>query len=237
VEKYARGGKKMIRVYLLVILAAILLLVIFLTKITLRLSYRKQGRDDHFVLGFSLWHGLIHYKLEIPVIKMQAYEENKVDKRPGLKPFFWPRPAYKIKTEVEGKGGKTIAEEKMKGRIPGPARLYNILSSAISRIKKYYPVLLYLFSHIKLRSFHWWTEIGTEEPPQTGILTGMAWGLKGFVLSYVYHMFAASGTKPVINVTPNFKKACFNTNLDCIFEVKIGYIIFTSFKALAIRLK
>lgn len=224
------------RAYLLVILAVIFLLVIFLTKITLRLSYRKQGRDDYFALAFTVWRGIIHYKLEIPAIKMHAHEKSQEKKRPGLKPFFLPRPAYKIRTEVEGKGGRLIAEEKMKGRIPGPARLFNILSSAFIKIMKYYPVILYLFSRVKLRRFHWWTEIGAEEPSQTGILAGTAWGLKGFVLSLVYRMFAGE-TSPAINVSPNFKKACFNTNLDCIFEVRIGYIIFTSFKALAVRLK
>lgn len=236
-EKYARGGKQVGRAFLLVIFAAIFLLVIFLTKLTLRLSYRKQGDDDYFALGLTLWRGLIHYKLEVPVIKMEPHDRPREKKRPGWKPFFWPRPAYKLQTEIEGKGGRTIAEDKKKVRIPAPARLFNILTKAVFNIKKYYPVILYLFSHVKLRRFHWRTEIGVGEPSQTGILTGTAWGLKGIMLSFIYHVFSAGGTNPVINVSPNFKKACFNTNLDCIFEVRIGYIIFTSFKALVIRLK
>ncbi|MFX4260923.1 DUF2953 domain-containing protein [Pelotomaculum propionicicum] len=225
------------RAFLPVILASIFLLVIFLTKITLRLSYRKQGKDDHFAFGFSLWRGLIHYKLEIPVIKMQDYDKEPKKERQWLKPLLWPRPAFKIKAEIEGKSGRLLSEEKKKVRIPGPAKLLNILYNAILKVKKYYPVILYLIRHIKVRRFHWRTEIGVGEPSQTGILAGTAWGLKGFVLSWVYHMLAAGVSNPVINVTPNFKKACFNTNLDCIFEIRIGYIIFTSFKALVIRLK
>ncbi|MDD4334435.1 MAG: DUF2953 domain-containing protein [Desulfotomaculaceae bacterium] len=225
------------RAYLLVILAIIFLLVIFLAKMTMRLSYRKQGRDDRFALGFTLWHGLIHYKLEIPIIKMQPYDKEANRRRPFLRPLRWLRPAFKIKAEIEGKEGRPLSTEKKKVRIPAPARVLDILHSAIIKIKRYHPVIVYLFRHIKLSRFHWQTEIGAEDPSQTGILTGTAWGIKGFVLSFAYQMFAVHEANPVINVTPNFKKACFNTSLDCIFEVRIGYIIFTSLKALAIRLK
>jgi hypothetical protein len=114
------GGKQVGRVFLPFILASVFLLVIFLTKITLRLSYRKQGRDDHFALGFSLWRGLIRYKLEVPVIKMQAYDQEPKKERQGLKPLLWPRPAYKIKAEIEGKGGRLLSQEKKKFSIPKP---------------------------------------------------------------------------------------------------------------------
>ncbi|MDD4766035.1 MAG: DUF2953 domain-containing protein [Desulfotomaculaceae bacterium] len=225
------------RAYLLVIIAIIFLLVIFLAKITMRLSYRKQGKDYHFALDFTLWRGFIHYKLERPIIKKQPYDKEADRKRPLLRPLQWLRPAFKIKTEIDGKDGRPLSAEKKKAHIPALARLFKILHNAIIGIKKYYPAILYLFRHIKLRRFHWQTEIGAAEPSQTGILTGTVWGLKGFVFSYIYRVFTAGEANPVINVTPNFKKACFNTSLDCIFEVRIGHIIFTSLKALAIRLK
>ena len=225
------------RAYLLVIIATIFLLVIFLTNITMRLRYRKQGRNDHFALDLTLWRGFIHYKLEIPVMKTQALDKQQKKKQPGLRPLLWPQPAYKIQTEIRGKGDRLIAKEKKRFQLTGVANLFNILYWAILKIKKYYPVVRYLLKHIKLRRFCWCTEIGMAEPSQTGILTGTAWGLKGFVFSYVYRMFTAGEANPVINVKPNFKTACFNTTLDCIFEVRFGYIIFTSLKALAIRLK
>ncbi len=225
------------RAYLLVIIATIFLLVIFLTNITMRLRYRKQGRNDHFALDLTLWRGFIHYKLEIPVMKTQALDKQQKKKQPGLRPLLWPQPAYKIQTEIRGKGDRLIAKEKKRFQLTGVANLFNILYWAILKIKKYYPVVRYLLKHIKLRRFCWCTEIGMAEPSQTGILTGTAWGLKGFVFSYVYRMFTAGEANPVINVKPNFKTACFNTSLDCIFEVRFGYIIFTRLNALAIRLK
>lgn len=226
------------RAYLLVILAVIFLLILSLTKITLRLRYRKLGKDDHFALEFSLWRGLIHYKLEIPFIKVQAVAEEKIRRKISPASLLRPvlRPAFKIRAELEGKGGRPIAEEKKKVFVPGPARLFNSFFNALRKFKKYYPVVLFMFERVKLSRFHWQTEIGTGEPSQTGILVGTAWGLKGFLLSLIYRLFAP-GVRPVINIAPSYEKVCFNTFLDCIFEVRIGHIILTGFKMLIVRFK
>lgn len=226
------------RVYLLVVVAAVLLLILVLSKITLRLRYRRQGKDDHFALDFSLWRGMIHYKLEIPFIEMQAVDEKKTRRNTGLLSLLRPalRPAFKIMAELEGKSGRPVAKKKKKVSAPGMGRLVNLFLNAIGKLKKYYPVILFMLKRVKLNRFHWRTEIGTGEPSQTGILVGTAWGLKGFTLSLIYRLFAP-GVRPVIHIAPSYEKACFNTFLDCIFEVRIGHIILTGFKALLVRLK
>jgi len=226
------------RLYLLVILTAIFLLILSLSKITLRLRYRRLGKDDHFALEFSLWRGIIHYKLEIPLIKLQAVEKEKTRRKISLGSLLRPvlRPAFKIRAELEGKDGRPVVEEKKKVPIPGPARLIELLLNAVRKFKKYYPVVLFMFERVKLSRFHWQTEIGTGEPSQTGILVGTAWGLKGFLLSLICRLFTP-GVRPVINIAPSYEKVCFNTFLDCIFEVRIGHIILTGFKMLIVRLK
>ncbi|NLI11937.1 DUF2953 domain-containing protein [Pelotomaculum propionicicum] len=226
------------RAYLLVILAAFFLLVIFLSKITMQLRYRRSGKDDHFALDFSLWRGIIHYKLEIPIIKKHAVEREKTGRRFSLGSLLRPvlRPAFKIRTELEGKGGRAITEEKAKIPVPGPAKMVELFLNAVRKFKKYYPTVLFMLQRVKLSRFHWQTEIGSEEPSQTGILVGTAWGLKGFLLSLIYCLFYP-GVRPVVSIKPSYDKVCFNTSVDCIFEVRIGHIIFTGFKMLVVKLK
>jgi len=228
------GGAWVSRVYLVIILAAIFLLILSLTPVKLRLRYRRRGKDDEVALAFSFWHGLFCYKLEVPVIKM---EKRKL--KPNLRPWLlrWPvlRPAFKIKTAIKGKGRRTITEEKKKFHVPGPARLMSILLDMLRRVKKYYPAIIYLLGRVHLRHFQWRTELGTGDPAPTGIIVGMSWGMKGLLLSFLYRYFSPGGAKPIVAVTPNFEKACFNTLLDCIFEVRIGYIMLTGFKALFLR--
>lgn len=212
------------RLYLVIILTIIFLLAILFTTITLRLRYWKQGENDQFTFDLSIWRGLIHYRMAIPVIKVQQPAgEQKKKLQPGFWKHLWPRPAYKIRTEEVKRRGHRL--------------LFNILYLATSETRRYYPTILYLINRVKLRRFNWSTEIGLIEPALTGMLAGTAWGLKGFVSSYFYRLFAPGRVKPVLNVRPNFKTACFNTNLDCIFAVRFGYIIFTSLKALVVTLK
>lgn len=228
----------MSRIYLLTLLAALFLLVLSLTRLRLRLYYRRRGKDDEVALEFSIWRGLLCYKLEIPVVEMKV-KKAKPKPRPLHRPLFWPvpRPVFKIKTEVEGKGGRPITEEKKKIRVPGPVRMMKIISNYILLVKKYKTAIVYLLSRVHLLRFHWKTELGTGDPAQTGFLTGLAWGVKGFILTAVYRLLSPGGARPSVAVTPNFEKACFSTTLDCIFEVRIGYIISTGFKALIIKFK
>lgn len=228
----------MSRVYLVTILVLLFLLILSLTTVRLRLRYRRRGKNDEVALEFSVWRGLFCYKLEIPVIEMKV-RKSKTKLRPRQRSLLWPvlRPAFKIKTEVEGKGGRPIAEESKKVRIPGPVRLMRIISDKIRLIMRYKPAIVYLLRRVHLRRFQWKTELGTGDPSQTGFLIGMVWGVKGFLLSLFYRLFSPGGARPVVAVTPSFDKACFNILLDCVFEVRIGYIILTGFKALILRFK
>jgi hypothetical protein len=224
--------------YLVITLVAAFLLILSLTTLRLRLKYRRRGKDDQLALEFSFWYGIIFYKLEIPVVEMNGIKA-KPAARPGNMPLRWlaPRPAFKIKTEIEGKEGQPIAEEKKKVPIPGPVRLIEIVFDTLYKIKKYMPVMIYLLRRVHLRRLHWKTDLGAGDPSHTGFLTGLAWGVKGLLLTLVYRLLSPGGARPVVVVTPKFENACFSTMLDCIFEVKIGYIIVTGFKTMFLRFK
>lgn len=222
--------------YPVIILLIIFLLILSLTTVRLRLKYLRRGKDDEFALEVSVWRGILCYKLEIPVIEMKE-KKIKPKVRPGFRRLLWPvlRPAFKIKAEVEGRGGRPIAEEKKKIRIPGPAGLIRMITDKIRLLIRYKPVIVYLLRRVHLRRFQWRTEIGTGDPSQTGFLTGTVWGVKGFLLSFIYRLLHPGGARPVVSVTPSFEEACFTTMLDCVFEVRIGYVIVTGFKALILR--
>lgn len=228
----------MSRFYLVIMLVAMLLLILSLTTVRLRLKYQRRGKDDEFALEFSLWRGIVFYRLEIPVVEMKEVKPEST-LRPRFKHLQWlvPRPAFKIKTEIEGKRGEPIVDEKKKICIPGPAKLIEMVSDTINKVKKYKPAMIYLLRRVHLRRLHWKTNMGAGDPSHTGFLIGLVWGVKGLLLTFVYRLLSPGGVRPVVVVTPNFENACFNTMLDCIFEVRIGYIIVTGFKALFLRFK
>ncbi len=216
----------MSKVYLAIIFFTALLLILSLSKAKLRLRYQRKGKDDEFAVEFSLWRGLLRSKFEVPVVKI---------KKSGLRPESRPesrrlvqrvlRPAFKIRAQLEGEGGRPIIEVKKGIHVPGPARMLAILSGQIRYYRRYKPALYYLLGRISLRRLHWSTELGTGDPAQTGVLTGALWGLKGFLLSFLYA------------IRPCFEKTCLNTNIDCILEVRLGYLFFTGIKAIFLRIR
>lgn len=228
----------MSRIYLVIALVVTLLFILSLSKMRLQIKYCRQGKDDEFVMGFSLWRGLISYKLEIPVVKIDTLDR-KGRNKPVLRRSFWrtPRPVFKLKAELEGKKGRTVAEDKRRIVIPGPARLMKLFMRAVRLANKYYPVVRYFLGKVHLHRLKWRTEIGAGDPFDTGILLGILWALKGNLLAVFYRLLHRGGARPQVAVTPSFEKSCFRTSLDCIFEVRIGYIIFTGFKALVLRFK
>lgn len=225
------------RFYLATTLIVIFLTILSLTRLRIRLKYLRRGKDDEFALEFSLWRGLVVYKFEIPVVKLTK----KKAKRSGfkLRKTAWPvpGPVFKIKAQVEGKGGRPLAEEKTKVQVPGPARLLNLFLDTVRLIKRYSPAVKYLLRNVHLQQLRWRTEFGTGDPSQTGFVAGLAWGAKGVTLSVVYRLLHRGGARPEVTVAPVFNGVCFSTWLDCIFEVRIGYIIFTGFKTLYLRFK
>jgi len=226
------------RLYVAVMLIILFLLVLSVTKVRMRLKYLRQGKDDEFSMDLSLWQGKLHYKFEVPLVEMGKKDSGrKTSTGPGRFLHSLLRPVFKIKTEIEGKGGRPIAEDKKRVRVPGPARMINLAKDMIQQYQKYKTAVFYLFNRVHLQHFQWKTEIGLSDPAQTGFLTGTAWAIKGIILSLVYRLFLTGETKPVVAVSANYEKACLNTFFDCIFEVRIGYIIFTGMKALFLRFK
>jgi len=228
------------RVYLVIIVVIVFLLILSLTSLNLRLRCRRQGKDDQFALEFSIWRGLFFYRLEIPVVELKTKREKpNPEPQPRHRPSFWPvpRPVLKIRSEVEGKGGRPFTEDQRRIPVPGPVKLVLDLYSTVRFVKRYKLAILFLLRRVHLRRLYWETELGTGDPSQTGFLTGVAWGVKGFLLTVAYRLLSPGGARPKVVVTPSFEKACFNTVLDCLLGVRIGYVILAGFKALIIKLK
>lgn len=232
----------MSRVFLTIIIVAVLLFILSLTKITLRLRYWRKQKNGKLALEYSLWLGILFYKLEIPLAKIKVEKpklEPKPKRRQDVKPLFWPvlRPAFKIWTDAGGKSKAPVTVEEKEIPVPGPASFTKMLLNTAFRVRKHHQAFIYLTGRTRLRRFQWRTEIGTGEPSLTGIINGIAWGFKGFALTHISRLFSPGGEKPFVAVVPNFQRVCFNTFLDCIFEVRIGYIILTGFKAFAVKFK
>lgn len=220
---------------LAIILVSIILLLLSLTRLRIRLQYRRQGNNDHFKVNLSLWRGLISYKIVVPVVKT----EFKDDFHPWFR-SLWPRilrPVFKIEAKVTGKNAPNPAGEGKKERVLGLPRILSLIKKGKWFLKKYMPVIRYFLGRVQLRRFQWLTEFGMEEPHVTGFLVGLAWGVKGLILSGLYRILHTGAVRPTVVITPQFEKPCFATQLDCEFEFKMGHIFLSGLIYLYISFK
>ncbi|MDD3654764.1 MAG: DUF2953 domain-containing protein [Desulfotomaculaceae bacterium] len=209
------------RAFLVFLIFFSLLLFLLLSTVRLWLSYSRQGRNDYLVIGFSVWCGLIYYQFKLPAVKLKQEK-----KQPQI--FFRARP----------EGREWWILDKGKKSMPlSLSKILNSISKSIKIWRMYRTAIDYLLDNVKLRRLTWRTELGTGDPAQTGLLTGLAWGVKGFILTVIYRLLTPGGARPEVEIAPSFQKACFKTAFDCVFEVRLGYLLITGLKALVIKYK
>lgn len=193
-------------------LLALLLLFLLLTVVRVQVSYSRRGRDDQFAVGVSAWRGLIHYTFELPEIKIEKKKR-------------WP--AIMTKTKVEQKDGDVLDKRENVISLP---KFMRTASGIVNMMRLYGKYILGLLKKVRLCRLTWHTEIGASDSSQTGLLTGAVWGLKGIVLTAFCRILSPGGATPVVEVRPRFDEACFNTVLDCAFEVRLGHLFIIGIK-------
>jgi hypothetical protein len=73
----------------------------------------------------------------------------------------------------------------------------------------------------------WLSRIGTGDSALTAVSIGLVWGLKTVFIDYLRNRYEFTET-PEVNVSGNFQSAGWGTVFNCIFRVKLGYIMIAS---------
>ncbi len=75
----------------------------------------------------------------------------------------------------------------------------------------------------------WRSVIGSEGPAITGTAIGLLWAAKGITMGYLQSTYNFKNS-PRIFVIPSFTGTTWESLFDCIFEIKLGHIIFAGIK-------
>lgn len=196
--------------YIIIVLILTLVVLLLFTKINIVIEFNKDGNNDHLVLSFFAYKGLIRHKYEIPKIGT---------KKKGI--FF---------RGVKEKGKNEKDSEKKKGFIK-----YSSIIEKVKKVKSFYEkyddilkkALEYLKPRFKINKLDLHTVIGTGNASQTAILTGMAWTVVGILLSALHNFIGIKENH--IEIKPDFAVKKLKIDLYCIFKVKIAHIIVVGF--------
>ncbi|HEY8464166.1 MAG TPA: DUF2953 domain-containing protein [Bacillota bacterium] len=78
------------------------------------------------------------------------------------------------------------------------------------------------------QSLQWSTQIGTGDSAQTAVLSGLLWAVKTTVTGWLQDKYRFV-KQPEVMVYSDYETAGLNMAFNCIFRVKLGYIIIAAF--------
>lgn len=192
-------------VWSLVILLALVLLLI-ITKLNITIDLIHDGDNDHFTIKFRALFGIVRYTINIPLVKVDIEEKEIV---------------MKEKASIGTEGNN---EKKDRARITPQDildRLHDVKELA-NHVIHLHKIIHKFLQNVYIEKFHWHTCIGTGDAADTGMISGVAWTIKGIVLQWISR-YMKWKEKPVLSITPDFYHAVSKTSLTCMIHFRLGY--------------
>lgn len=198
------------RILAFLLAGAILTMLSLALKAEIDFRYRRVDENDHIDIHLRAFNGFWHVNLQIPTLQLE-----------------WEKgPQLKYEQVAETKGGKR--------QIAQTARFRYIRRGLLLRLWPKIPRLLnYLrqlrrkfYRGIHCKALNWRIEIGYKDAYHTAIAAGTFWTMIGFALSRLYRQVTIEVSHPELSVIPQFKKVGFFCDIQCIFHLRIGHIIY-----------
>ncbi len=205
-----------------------IIILFFFLPVSFRIYYHKVGQDDLFVFEMTFLRGLLKRRKVISFLKNTPQFIRKHEKTSGRWFFFRKAREKDVKSPYH-LNSRGISEF---------WRRYQSYGLGITLLTYFLPanyqrwllVVQRLEKKGRFDRFIWITRLGNQDIAYTSIIYGLLWTLKlGFynILSRRYEF----KQKPEIQVVYNFQQSHWDTLFDCIFRVKLGYIIIVALMA------
>ncbi|CAG9608904.1 DUF2953 domain-containing protein [Pseudoneobacillus rhizosphaerae] len=195
------------------IIIIILLVTFILTKLTVILDYYHGNDNDHLKLEFKIWFGIIKYKKEIPMIKID-------DNSPTI--------VVKEKTK-KGRDEKTSKEEEKQIDKKDILNYLHNTKELLNHVVKLHNISKSFFSKVSVRRLEWHTVIGVGDAAYTAVATGGIWAVKGSILGIISHNMKLK-EMPRMTVTPYFQYKVSQTRIRCMIQFRIGQAMLAGLK-------
>jgi hypothetical protein len=200
-------------VLLAILLLIVLIGIIFITKVKIFLDFYHGNDNDHLKITVKAWGGLIKYKVDIPVIKIDDNSPTIVAEE-------------KIETGPNGGSQKEKTAQVDKTDFINSVNDFKQLVVHVSGLHK---IIRNFIRKITIRQLEWHTMIGIGDAAATGVIAGATWAVKGSLIGVLSH-YMKLRDMPVMSITPNFQHAITITSFKCIFQVRVGHAILAGIK-------
>lgn len=190
-----------------------LLVIILITRLTIIFDLYHGNDNDHIKLEFRIWFGIIKYKKEIPLIKVD-------DNSPTL--------VYKEKTKT-GKNENTTQDDVYQFTSSELQNSMYDTEKILKHVVKLHRIVRNFLRKVSVKQLEWQTAIGVGDAAFTGMATGGIWAIKGSIIGIISHYMKLK-EGPKVNVVPFFKHTISQTRFKCIFQFRIGQAMLAGVK-------
>lgn len=194
----------------------------FFLPVNFRIYYHKLGQDDLFVFEMTFLKSLLKRRKVISLIKNTPQYIHQHVKTSGRWFFF---------QNAETKEVNSPYQFNSKGLMEFWRRYQNyglgvtLLSYFLpARYHHWLLVAQRLENKGRFHRFVWITRLSTQNIAYTSLLYGILWNIKLGLFNALHRRYKFS-QEPDIQIIYNFQQSQWDTFFDCIFRVKLGYII------------
>ena len=191
----------------------VIILLVLMTKIKVKIRFQHVHQNDELVIKCSAWFGLIHYTINIPVIRVDVESTSvKVKEKTGM--------SDQTKTETNKRFTPDDFIQSLKN-------MKYILEHVVDLQK----IIRHFLKKIQVKQFRWRSMIGMGDAAHTGVIVGACWGIKGSIIGLLTNVLHFK-EEPFFSITPDFQNQNAETAFSCILQFRIGQAIVTGIKLL-----
>jgi hypothetical protein len=212
------------------------IVLFFFLPVEFRICYRKTGAEDSLILDMTFLKGLLRRRKVISPLSGPDRKEKTFGR------WFWLR-----ERQIKRKP-KISRSESVEAPRPALEKGFRDFQDFLDRYRNFglgitlltyflpaqYHHWLLVTPELERRGyfqrFYWSTQFGTGNPASTALGYGALWGLKSGIGGYLQRKIKFKDP-PQLMVVPDFIAVKWDMVFDCIFRIKLGYIIIAALLA------
>lgn len=184
-----------------------------MTKVKVGINYFHAQDDDSLKVEFRVLFGLIKYKLDVPLIKVDDNSPTIVVKEKAQK----------------GEEEETKQKETMQFSANDLLNTLKDIKTLLEHVVSFHRIVRHFCQKVSITQIEWQTVMGTGDAALTGMLTGAVWTIKGSIIGIISHYFRMKNS-PNLSVHPHFQLAVTQTSFKCMLQFRIGHAIVAGIK-------
>lgn len=201
--------------WMIVLILQVLFWLFVFSSVRIGIHYRRKSHDDRIGLDVRALYGLVHLRFEIPIIKLKALSAKA-----------------EVKMEAEaGSSGPPLAEKRQTITPNTLMRWHHIARKTLREVHGLIDWLKQTLRWIQCERIFWQSKIGTGDAAETGILTGLIWGVKSTFLGSILR-YVSLNTLPIVNVIPLYNQRYLSSEFECILRIRVGHAMLAGIRLL-----